>query len=121
MKEKLSDIITYSRKRKGLSQEALGKKIGVSPATINKWERQGVPVPFERIQGLASNLDRNPFDLARLTFNLHVINKSVNCFKEIEPELQLFPELQNKIKEIQEKVRFCIAEVVDDCLDEEQK
>ena len=35
---KLSEKILYSRKRAGLSQEALGEKLGVSRQAVSKWE-----------------------------------------------------------------------------------
>lgn len=52
------------RKRKGMTQEELGRKIGVTGATINKYET-GIVVNLRRptIESLAKHLDTSPAQL----------------------------------------------------------
>lgn len=56
--------IKYLRLQKGLSQEELGKKVGVGKAAINKYEK-GIVVNFKRsmIDRLADALDVSPIFL----------------------------------------------------------
>lgn len=51
----LKDMITYYRKREGMSQRELAKKIGVSPSTIGMYE-SGKRFPTHEIEETLADL-----------------------------------------------------------------
>ena len=53
----LSQKIAYYRERAGLSQQALGDKIGVSQVAIHKWETGQNKPRIEAVFRLANALD----------------------------------------------------------------
>lgn len=47
---RLHEVLTLARRRKGLTQKAVAKQLGVSQGTVSKWESPKsdlVPDPFE--------------------------------------------------------------------------
>lgn len=55
------DELSQWRKTRSLSQEALGKKLGVSDAAVNRWENgQAIPSPVQLLLGLLM-YGKNPF------------------------------------------------------------
>jgi DNA-binding XRE family transcriptional regulator len=51
------------RKKHGLSQVALAEKLGVTEATVNRWERGHTNIPYERLKQVASLFKVRPADI----------------------------------------------------------
>lgn len=61
---RINDNIKRIRKERGITLEELGKAIGVSKQTIQRYESgQIVTIPYEKITGLASALHVSPAEL----------------------------------------------------------
>jgi transcriptional regulator with XRE-family HTH domain len=60
---KIGEFITKLRKEKGLTQDELGEKLGISGKSVSKWER-GIHLPdLNNLMPLAEILDVNVNDL----------------------------------------------------------
>lgn len=55
--------LRHYRRLKELSQSALGQYLGVSQATINRYERGWTPIPAKTLNQLASLLETTPVEL----------------------------------------------------------
>lgn len=83
----MGEYIKYLRTQKGLSQEELGKMVGVNRAAVNKWET-GVVENIKRstIRDLARVLCVSPCDLMRWDDeeNLKKVQQEVNACEMFE-------------------------------------
>ena len=67
--EKLLQILRENRLRKGLSQEYLAGKLGVSSSTISRWESKGNFPSTDKLFEYASFLDLSCYDVLALLAN----------------------------------------------------
>ena len=83
----MGEYIKYLRTQKGLSQEELGKMVGVNRAAVNKWET-GVVENIKRstIRDLARVLCVSPCDLMRWDDeeNLKKVQQEINSCEVFE-------------------------------------
>ena len=83
----MGEYIKYLRTQKGLSQEELGKMVGVNRAAVNKWET-GVVENIKRstIRDLARVLCVSPSDLMRWDDeeNLKKVQQEINACEVFE-------------------------------------
>ena len=84
---KLGLVIARRREQLNMSQEELGKKIGVSKATISRWESGDISnMRRDRIYKLANALDISPLILLQDEPDLHITNPDVQLPKLVELE-----------------------------------
>ena len=53
-------MIRYERRKKGLHLADVAQRVGVSTATVSRWERGREPMPFERREEVAEALGIDP-------------------------------------------------------------
>jgi len=69
------------REARGLSQERLGERLGVSKMTVSRWERNVASVNINVMSALAEALDIEPRDLFR-----HPDTPSADALLRNQPE-----------------------------------
>lgn len=69
------------REARGLSQERLGERLGVSKMTVSRWERNVASVNINVMSALAEALDIEPRDLFR-----HPETPSADALLRNQPE-----------------------------------
>lgn len=69
------------REARGLSQERLGERLGVSKMTVSRWERNVASVNINVMSALAESLDIEPRDLFR-----HPDTPSADALLRNQPE-----------------------------------
>lgn len=70
--ELIGDMIQIARKERNLTQEQLGKLLGVKKAQISRLENKTGNVTMETILKVFNALE------ARINFNIQMLNKQVN-------------------------------------------
>jgi transcriptional regulator with XRE-family HTH domain len=105
--------IAYLRKISGLSQEELGKRIGVQRAAVNKYEKETVEnIPISTIEKIAKVFDVSPnfivgWDDTKsnpLTAEVRIIQGVKNIYGDdvvnlIESYIELKPEGKERINQ----------------------
>ena len=115
---KFSDKIVFMRKKRGISQERLAKKMGVSRQTIYKWEADLNTPEFNKIERLAEILEIS-YDLLlddSIDLNKHfndeesiVSNKSVDA---VPMNTDAPPQSNEQIRKISKGAIILILSVV---------
>lgn len=54
---RVATIMRLAREKKGLTQGAIAKEVGVTQKTVSAWENRRQPIPAERREALARLLD----------------------------------------------------------------
>lgn len=89
-KSKMGDVILALRKKRGLTQEQLATKVGVSAGAVSKWETGGSSPDIFLLGPLARSLDTTPDEL--LSFRKELPEEEILRIKEELTALYLFDE-----------------------------
>lgn len=84
----IGDIILTLRKKRGLTQEQLAAKVGVSAGAVSKWETGGSSPDIFLLNPLARALDTTPDEL--LSFHKELPEEELTRIKEELRDLYLF-------------------------------
>lgn len=87
-KSKIGDVILTLRKKRGLTQEQLAAKVGVSAGAVSKWETGGSSPDIFLLGPLARALDATPDEL--LSFRKELPEEDIKRIKEELTNLYLF-------------------------------
>jgi transcriptional regulator with XRE-family HTH domain len=87
-KSKMGDVILALRKKRGLTQEQLSAKVGVSAGAVSKWETGGSSPDILLLNPLARALDTTPDEL--LSFHKELPEEVLTRIKEELRDLYLF-------------------------------
>jgi transcriptional regulator with XRE-family HTH domain len=87
-RSKVGDVILALRKKRGLTQEQLAVKVGVSAGAVSKWETGGSSPDIFLLNPLARALDTTPDEL--LSFHKELPEKELTQIKEDLRNLYLF-------------------------------
>ena len=101
--DKIGKFILDCRKKKGLTQEALAEKLGVSSKSISRWENGNTMPDYSILKDLCSELDISVNDLLsgeRISEN-NYMNKCeenlVNLRKQIDKRKRILKTISNVI------------------------
>ena len=101
--DKIGKFILDCRKKKGLTQEALAEKLGVSSKSISRWENGNTMPDYSLLKDLCSELDISVNDLLsgeRISEN-NYMNKCeenlVNLRKQIDKRKRILKTISNII------------------------
>lgn len=87
-KEKTTgELIKLARKKAGLTQAELGKKLGVSSAAISQFEKVNANHTSETIRKIAEVLKVDPYSLYSFDMATEAISKFSFKFREVERRL----------------------------------
>lgn len=113
-----AEKIRFLRIRGGMTQEELGKKIGVQRAAINKYEK-GTVVNIKKsvLEKLATALGVSPADLLDDSSGIYIDGDN-GAFLESELS-SIEDELINKIKKLSPSYQRIVLSLVDQMLEEE--
>lgn len=87
-RSKVGDVILELRKKRGLTQEQLAVKVGVSAGAVSKWETGGSSPDIFLLNPLARALDTTPDEL--LSFHKELPEEELTQIKEELRNLYLF-------------------------------
>ncbi|RAU97889.1 helix-turn-helix domain-containing protein [Paenibacillus sp. YN15] len=87
-RSKMGDVILALRKKRGLTQEQLAAKVGVSAGAVSKWETGGSSPDIFLLSPLARALDTTPDEL--LSFRRELPEEELARIKEELRNLYLF-------------------------------
>ncbi len=87
-RSKVGDVILALRKKRGLTQEQLAAKVGVSAGAVSKWETGGSSPDIFLLNPLARALDTTPDEL--LSFHKELPEEELTRIKEELRDLYLF-------------------------------
>lgn len=87
-KSKIGDVILTLRKKRGLTQEQLAAKVGVSAGAVSKWETGGSSPDIFLLGPLARALDATPDEL--LSFRKEPPEEDIHRIKQELTALYLF-------------------------------
>lgn len=87
-RSKMGDTIQALRKKRGLTQEQLATKVGVSAGAVSKWETGGSSPDLFLLSPLARALDTTPDEL--LSFRKELPEEELTRIKEELQDLYLF-------------------------------
>jgi transcriptional regulator with XRE-family HTH domain len=107
--EKIGTKIRQIRELKGLSQEYLAAKIGVSQRAYSKMERDEIKLDWGKITSIAQVFEIDPLDLVSFDDNLIFNNctqsgKANNIINQIPDKL--IEQYENRIRFLEEEVAF---------------
>ncbi len=109
MEKKIGEKIRQIRELKGLSQEYLASKIGVSQRAYSKMERDEIKLDWEKITHIAQVFEMDPLDLVSFDDNLifnncHMSGKAHQFINQLPDKL--IEQYESRIKFLEEEVLF---------------
>ena len=90
MKDNLGALISKARKKKNISKEQLAEKVGVTPATVTKWEKNIGKPSFSNLILITKILD--------LTFDELILGHEINKDNKKKSDMELTELLKRNAK-----------------------
>lgn len=87
MEDKIGENIKSARKARGLTQRALGEKIGKGFSTIQKYENGIIQPPISVIKDIAVALEMDPYSLVDFDTATRMLEDSINSSIAIRARL----------------------------------
>lgn len=106
--KRIGSIIKTKRKRKNISQTELGEYLGLSHATISRYESGKIPITIDSMEQIATYCDFRPMDYMNAFYSEDDVRLSlrriISCKKTTQKN-QFIPGEDKLLKDIPEELK----------------